>query len=572
MRAGEADCLRVAIVGFGPKGLYTLERLLDHAHRAKNDAQMIVDIFEPHPFPGAGPNYDPRQPDYLLMNVASDTLDMWGPDSRAAPAGEGLSFVRWRAECESDQPAARYPARASVGRYFIDGFRQMRRACPSGVAVNVRRVEVEYVRRRGDGWEVGPEAWAGIYDEVLLSVGHDTVHPMRPSGAVPVVPRVFPVSRHLSQQVVAPGAVVAVRGFALTFIDAALALTEGRGGTFREDGNELRHIPAAREVSTIIPYCRSGRPMLAKSDPELALSIHRAADVVEAGQARVRALKTPLTNLDGFVDEVARTAGNYLCASNGRTRREHTIRAHDDALAWMRAASQRRVAEGNPEEVVSQIRASVEIGLGRQRPNLAWALGQAWRELYPSIVEHLGAAGIGASCWPEFRRVAADMERLAFGPPPVNAAKLLALVASGRVDLSYLTGAQVRMTPAGARIEKGPHQRLLGAVVNAVIAEPGGRPPGNLLIDAVIADGHAHVPEGRRGLQVDVDATCIGADGRPMPGLAVVGRATEDWVIGNDTLSRSLHQHTERWAARVVLRATQAASSGRATLAEAERR
>jgi hypothetical protein len=34
----------------------------------------------------------------------------------------------------------------------------------------------------------------------------------------------------------------------------------------------------------------------------------------------------------------------------------------------------------------------------------------------------------------------------------------------------------------------------------------------------------------------------------------VIGRATEDSVIGNDTLSRVLHPHADRWALRVGAR------------------
>ena len=48
---------RVAIVGLGPKGLFALERLLDHARAG---APLQVDIYEPHPAPGAGPELRPR--------------------------------------------------------------------------------------------------------------------------------------------------------------------------------------------------------------------------------------------------------------------------------------------------------------------------------------------------------------------------------------------------------------------------------------------------------------------------------------------------------------------------------
>ena len=47
---------------------------------------------------------------------------------------------------------------------------------------------------------------------------------------------------------------------------------------------------------------------------------------------------------------------------------------------------------------------------------------------------------------------------------------------------------------------------------------------------------------------------CRGADGAVTPGLSAIGRPTEDSVIGNDTLSRTLHPQAERWARGVVQR------------------
>ena len=45
--------LRVAIVGLGPKGLFALERLLDHLD---GGPPAVIDVYEPHRAPGAGPN------------------------------------------------------------------------------------------------------------------------------------------------------------------------------------------------------------------------------------------------------------------------------------------------------------------------------------------------------------------------------------------------------------------------------------------------------------------------------------------------------------------------------------
>jgi diaminopimelate decarboxylase len=148
------------------------------------------------------------------------------------------------------------------------------------------------------------------------------------------------------------------------------------------------------------------------------------------------------------------------------------------------------------------------------------------------------------------------MERIAFGPPPVNAAKLLALIEAGRVQLSHVAGGQV-VTRAGvtAVVCGAAGERVVDVVVDAVLPGPGAVPADGGLVAQLLADGHARQLRGRRGLEVGKDCGCLGRDGRLVAGLAAIGRPTEDCVIGNDTLSRGLHPHADRWAQRIVRRA-----------------
>jgi hypothetical protein len=44
--------------------------------------------------------------------------------------------------------------------------------------------------------------------------------------------------------------------------------------------------------------------------------------------------------------------------------------------------------------------------------------------------------------------------------------------------------------------------------------------------------------------------------------LSAVGRATEVWVLGNDTLSRRLHPESAAWARRIVASATDDLTGG----------
>lgn len=544
--------LRVAIVGCGPKGLFALERLLHHAQRTGPEARLDVDVFEPHPVPGAGAVYDPGQPEYLRMNFAAEQLDMWCGESGLVPAGERRPFVDWRpAEGE------RYPPRAQVGRYLADGFASVCAHAPAGVTVTLRPVAVEAAHPSDAGWRL--EAAGGSvhdHDEILVATGHrfaaDASRDAWPHAAA-LVPAVFPVAQRLSRDQIAPGATVAVRGFALTFVDAALALTEGRGGSFEADDHpyRVRHVAGAGEAGLLVPFSRTGRPMLAKPEPGLAASVPGLGAIAQSGRERILALPATFDLEADLAEILARATAAALLAADGRAPAGRCLsRTRAKAGRWLLAAV-RGAPPPSAHGPAGELERSLRVGAGECAPDLSWALGQTWRALYPAIVERLGGSGMPDAAWPGFRQLAAQMERVAFGPPAVNAAKLLALVAGGRVDLTHVHGAQIVTRNRTTTIRSGHGELAVDAVVDAVLPGPGALQDGGLL-GQLVADGHARIPGGRRGLQIAADATCIGREGAPTACLAAVGRPTEDCVIGNDTLSRSLHPQADRWAQRVA--------------------
>ena len=223
------------------------------------------------------------------------------------------------------------------------------------------------------------------------------------------------------------------------------------------------------------------------------------------------------------------------------------------ARRWLAAACDGRALPAGLTPA-AEIERSLAIGAGLHPPDLQWALGHAWRSVYPALVARLGGSAMAADEWVPFRRLAAQMERLAFGPPAINAAKLLALIDAGRVDLTYVAGGRITTTAGRASICGDDGGRDVDVVIDAVLPGPGAA--GSPLLATLIEDGHARIAGGQRGVEVTADASCIGRDGAASPGLAAIGRPTEDSVIGNDTLDRTLHPHADRWARRVAEQAS----------------
>jgi uncharacterized NAD(P)/FAD-binding protein YdhS len=500
--------MRVAIVGLGPKGLYALERLLDHARDLDPAAVPEIDVFEPHPVPGAGPVYDPRQPEYLLMNFAAAHVDMWWPGSGVVPPGERRSYVEW----SGANPSA-YPSRADVGRYLADGLDRLRRRIPSGIAFRLHRSAVAAVSARGRHWAVTAGGETTVHDEVLIATGHQSSW----TGELASAHSAYPVQRWLSRDRIMPGSTVAVRGFALTFIDAALALTEGRGGVFEQLDHDyrLRYHPSRDDVAQIIPHSRTGRPMRAKPGPELAAGDPHIEAILESARSRIGQLGETTDAVTGLTAVVTAAAKTALAAAGGGATPAAALDPADE------------------------MERSLAVAAGHIRPDAAWALGHVWRGVYPAVVTRFSGRGWAPGEALGFRRLSAEMERIAFGPAPVNTAKILALIDAGRINPAHLR------EPLVGRVD---------AIVDAVLPPPGALGLRSPLLEQLVRDGHARVVAGGRGLEVTADAACVGRAGSPSPGLSAIGRPTEDSVIGNDTLNRVLHPQADRWARHVLRR------------------
>lgn len=553
--------LRVAIVGQGPKGTFALERLLDHGAALGFGEHVEVDLFEPHRAPGAGPVYDPGQPDYLRMNFPAGRIDMWSASSETVPAARRLSFTTWAREMGEGVEEGAYPPRALVGRYLAEGHETIVRHAPVQIEVELHRARVEAIRRCGSRWELFAGGEPREYDEVLIATGHETTSVESLEGAfdhrVPLIPSVFPVEERLSLDAVRPASTVAVRGFGLSFIDAALALTEGRGGRFEQTDHPHRliYLAGRDDVARILPFSRTGLAMLPKPSAGVGLPGTEMERIVARGRARIIGLSPGFDFRADLLGAIAEVAVAVLTLTHGGVAEPGCLGEAHELLVGASSGAE-RIGEVGP---VEEIERGLAVGAGLRAPDVEWAVGHSWRVLYPALVERLGGDGLREDDWPSFHGLTRSMERLAFGPAPVNAAKLLALIAAGRVELSHVAGGRLRSADGHTWLESVSGSSKVDAVIDAVLPAPGARGLCAGLLGQLVKEGYARIAPSRRGLEVSADGGCIGSDGSLSRGLSAIGRPTEDSVIGNDTLDRTLHPLADRWAARVIERCRQVA-------------
>ncbi|MGC0365587.1 putative NAD(P)/FAD-binding protein YdhS [Rhodococcus sp. 27YEA15] len=494
---------RIAVVGGGPKALFALESLI--AATSNSSVDIAVDVFDPQP-PGHGAAYDPAQPEYLRLNVDAGIVSVW-PLSRTDDRRP--DFRVWAATFDPKYADAVFPPRAAVGRYLRWAFDQLTR---QSAAVRISHVpatvdDLEPTPARG--WTVLADRRHGPYDEVLIATGHArSWNGTLLDESIPVH-RAFPVEQ---LGAVPRGSRVRVRGAALTFIDVALTLTEGRGGTFTTTADALLYHPSGNEPALTSPYSRSGLLLTPKPDV-----LRPLPDISHARQRLVSG------TLDALETAVIDLAADVLSAAGVRPHRGELVAALNTDV---------------DVDVVERLRHCVAVCCGSLPPGPEYALGRAWSLIYRDLVRRFCVPELPIGDRARFAELACTMERFAFGPPLLNARKLLALIESGIVDVDHLTGVAT---------DGGPYDVL----VDAVLPPPGWRHVTDPLVTALLARGLVTIADGARGINVDGTARVMGPDGATI-GLSATGRPTEDSVIGNDTLNRAIHDHPQLWAERLL--------------------
>ncbi|MBM7766596.1 FAD/NAD(P)-binding protein [Glutamicibacter nicotianae] len=529
--------IRIAMIGGGPKCLFALLALNDGLEGLPAPA-VQVDVYDPYP-PGAGRVWNTKQPKELRLNVNPRIID-------ASSSLCSKTFNQWCAEKGDGVAEDGYPPRALVGKYLAEQYDLL--ASRGILPVQHRAVDATGINRRGPLWEVESVQGTELYDEVVLATGHGLngyLPPDSPEGSLPAA--AFTVEHeHAMDAAVPAGSNVMLRGAALTAYDIVLHLTEGRGGTWEritDEGMEaLLYRPGGSEPASITMTSRSGIPMTPKPN-ERPRKLERILDpyrdkVRRWGQERHHNdAGKPASNTQ--LDELWQLL--LSCALECAEAMGAPVNENDLQTALQTGISTRMSAKPSPAE---QLRVSLQINHGWQSPSPEWLWGTVWSGLYSQLVQALSRISWTGEERKQFKMFAANLERMAFGPPETTAMKLLALFNAGILK-------HERLSEAG---DSPTH-----LVVDAVTAPAGvlhlTEAPGvgsSSLYRKLFLAGEVSIRAGERGLLTDTDGTCMDAAGERNQSLAAIGRPTEDPTLGHDTLNRELHPEYQRWAQRIV--------------------
>lgn len=578
----------IAIIGFGPKGLYGLERLLASLHHHHANRPVQIHLFNRSEYFGPGEVYRMDHPDYLLMNYNNRNISMWPDEGQRPIVSHAESMTDWlvrKHHLPADKVDRQYSSRSTVGHYLTDGFEKLLLHCPKNCTIKKIRGDVTDLTRYGDEWFVhvknfnGTVQSPGPYRQILLTTGHS--FPQETSGSDRNIDFIYPVQNKLAR--ITCGQKIAIKGFGLTFIDAALALTEGRGGRFVEDRGALSYQPSGNEPECIYPYSLSGLPMFPRRGTHAGLSnkllffpttynknygpgrtdgkidfIHELLPLIhqEMIYSYYRVLfkqeEYPLYPDPDF---------NVIRSQIREFHETHPDRASFTPAQLMTPIQRNQRSQRGILSYLQYI--TGEAALGEERSALA-ASAATWRYINPWMPRLYDHGRFKPDAQRLFlHRYAPAFNRLSYGPPVRNMKKIIALAEAGYINFDMLYHSRLSEIPGCReyRLEK-PHSQI------SVQWHADARIPRNvqmrsesglfynLLEKGIIRpfinkdnDGSSFKPG---CMDLDDQGHPIGENGETNEAITVYGTPTEGITYDNDTLSTSRNNFVNNWAERIA--------------------
>ena len=593
---------RIAIIGGGPKGLYGFERLTAWLNLYPPPERTEIHIFNRSPSFGAGDIYRTDQPSYLLMNNPVGEINMWGKQGPSPVVPGPLSLPDWlRQTMGLDVSDHDYTSRAMAGRYLSQGFKSIAANLPPNVhgtyvvgeVIDISRESGRYSLRLQTQENPGCHSPDEQYDHVLLATGHPkhgkTKQALRfqrfaetheDAGFIPFV---YPAETAFSD--VPPGCSVGMLGIGLTFVDAVLALTEGKGGRFQrsESAEELVYSPSGEEPRVIYPFSRTGLPMiprisvptgnnelrfltpsaLQRLDSRKQLDFDRQIwpllqqDMIYA-YYRI-ALKnarfpTPLSGCNTFED-VERLIGHF--------HQRHPCEPPFNAEAFLRPArgAGRHAGSSHNEWIKSLYKGYLEEARKGELLSPLAAAVAVWRKASPLFSKAYAFGGFAPKSHQQFDASSRGMlDRVTFGPALKSAEKLYALMQYGLLDFDLAENPDVvpseELGTFVLQHKETTCRRSVQYLVDARIPKVRLADHPGPLYRNLLDRGLITIYENRAGqdvyrpgaVNITRQGCVIGRDGHINQSITVAGTPTEGITFDNDALSRDRNNFVDDWA------------------------
>lgn len=281
--------MKIGIVGFGPRGLSALERIVAHGSQVREKIEIAV--FDPDG-PG-GKVWRTNQPTALVINSVNDQVTLFTDEtlSTGGPVVNGPHLYDWaKTVAESfiqenvtinqdffleearNLTANGHCSRAFYGLYQKWIYQNIIENLPAHIDVSLYPEEVQSLHRNDQQFRLDTGKNSFVFDKVILALGHHETAPTKQEKELAAYAKennlIYSRAKNAADadftQIPAKENII-LKGLGLSFFDYVTMLTLGRGGSYTREGDQLVYQTSGNEPHIIagsgrgFPYHPRGR-------------------------------------------------------------------------------------------------------------------------------------------------------------------------------------------------------------------------------------------------------------------------------------------------------------------------
>lgn len=595
---------KIAIIGGGPKGIYGFERLAAWFKVNPPSVRTEIHIFNRSDSFGAGANYSITQSAYLLINNPIGDVNMWAEEKPSPVVPQPLTLTEWlNHNVDLQSSDGDYIARAMVGRYLENGFSLIASNLPKKVFGNYIDGEVTNIYKDSGKYALciksdpyKKEYWTPFFDHLLLATGHPTNRKTKDNivyqsfadehNKAGYIPFIYPTDSVFEN--LPSGCSVGIKGIGLTFVDAVLALTEGKGGVFQRDEKteKINYLPSGNEPKVIYPFSRSGLPMLPRSykpgvKSQLKFFTQPAIEKIQKkGKFDFNTQLWPLLKQDmiyAYYDIDMKKAGlpdglsdttDFMDVLNSIDQYHMNFphRHQFDPETFLDPLGNRSDINAILFNKYIQTQYHFylkEARLGELESPLA-AVTAVWRKASSLFCDLYSFGGLTPDSQRQFdQSIRGKLNRVTFGPPIESAEKMYALMEAGILNFGTARNPTVSLDDKTGTFILESRQKntchFLHYLVDARIPKMSLNDDRSSLFRNLLNQGLITIFENRTdqesyqtgAVNITREGFVIDKQNNVNFDIAVTGTPTEGITFDNDTLSRNRNNFVDRWAASI---------------------
>ena len=551
----------VGIVGAGPKGLYALEELFRILKNEKLRAKCRVFWWNENQDFGSGPNYQPNQPDHLLINYCIGHIDAW--DRASHQPSEHLNLMDWiikHKKIKQEVQPTDFASRALVGIYLQHVLMQVVNLKPKAIELYLIPEKVSNVHTMSnDNLLVETDFKEYEVNNLLFTTGHCYHNIPLINFKRKKIPENYILSAYPIEVLrkIPSDKSVGIIGWGLTFIDVALSLTEGRGGKFNAHGKYI----ANGNEPVLFPFSRNQLPIMPRG-PIYGDKIYRLQYLNKNWLQTMQSIakKRKLDFRNDIFPWIEREVTFAYYSTFLQTQEKQIIENYVKSLSEEERFNVQDFffpkvpkTENVQNSYIQYLEFLIAEAVKGELKSPLMAAAAVWREVSPLVAELYKESGFtGDSHRYLDKELFGAFCRTSYGPPIANMKKILALMKADIIQTHWWKKVEIIYKDSENKflLRSENAQKKVDFIVDARIARPNLAGKNSKLYQN-LQENNLVKPLDNEGYQPGiVEMTYKGkvANSGKKTAIYFYGANTEGFLLDNDSLSRKKNNLAPYWA------------------------